>query len=492
MTDPTAVPADPALWPAVRQAAAIRDRTLSSRELLDAFAARIERLNPAVNAVVTLDLERGAKAARAADAATAKGDPTGPLHGLPVTIKDALAVKGMRSTGGAKELSENVPDVDADAPARAFAAGAYCFAKTNVPSWSGDIQTYNDLFGTTNNPWDQTRVPGGSSGGAATAVALGMTAFEIGTDIGGSIRIPSAYCGVVGHKPSYGLVPCGGYLDGVEGGLTEPDINVHGPIARSVDDLELLLGVLAGPTPERARAWTVTLAPPRQSKLSDYRVAVWADDPHCRVSAETAAAIRSAAALLEAGGARVDDAARPSFDSEAAVRLGLGLVGAAITPSMSDEVYAFLAMVATDPNVAPDQAEMIRGYVIDHRGWLATDRARTRIRHAWAAFFEHHDVLLCPVVATPPFVHNQGGSFVDRVVDIDGATRPYRDLIWWTILIGMAYLPSTVVPVGRTADGLPIGVQVVGPYLEDRTTLAVARELVAASGPIAPPPLALS
>ena len=295
MTDPTAVPADPALWPAVRQAAAIRDRTLSSRELLDAFAARIERLNPSVNAVVTLDLERGAKAARAADAATAKGDPTGPLHGLPVTVKDALAVKGMRSTGGAKELSENVPDLDADAPARAFAAGAYCFAKTNVPSWSGDIQTYNDLFGTTNNPWDQTRVPGGSSGGAATAVALGMTAFEIGTDIGGSIRIPSAYCGVVGHKPSYGLVPCGGYLDGVEGGLTEPDINVHGPIARSVDDLELLLGVLAGPTPERARAWTVTLAPPRQSKLSDYRVAVWADDPHCRVSAETAAAIRSAA-----------------------------------------------------------------------------------------------------------------------------------------------------------------------------------------------------
>ena len=159
---------------------------------------------------------------------------------------------------------------------------------------------------------------------------------------------------------------------------------------------------------------------------------------------------------------------------------------------MSDEVYAFLAMVATDPNVAPDQAEMIRGYVIDHRGWLANDRARTRIRHAWAAFFEHHDVLLCPVVATPPFVHNQGGSFVDRVVDIDGATRPYRDLIWWTILIGMAYLPSTVVPVGRTADGLPIGVQVVGPYLEDRTTLAVARELVAASGPFAPPPLALS
>ena len=483
---------DPALWTATRQAAAIRNRTLSSRELLAAMTARIERLNPAVNAVVTLDLARGVAAATAADAATARGESSGPLHGLPVTIKDALAVAGLRSTGGAVELRDHVAMVDADAPARAFAAGAYCFGKTNLPRWSGDIQSYNEIFGTTNNPWNLLLVPGGSSGGAATAVALGMTSFEIGTDIGGSIRIPAAYCGVAGHKPSYGLVPCGGYLDGPDGGLTEPDINVHGPIARSVDDLELLLGVLAGPTPERAKAWTVALAPPRRTSVEGLRVALWADDPGCPVSAATASAVRRAGAALDAAGAHVDDCARPAFEPGAAALLGLGLVGSAITPSLSDGEFAYLAAIAGDRNQTADQAEMIGAYVIDHRGWLGLDRERARVRRAWAAFFENHDVLLCPVIACPPFPHLQTGSFVDRTIEIDGATRPYRDLIWWTVLIGMAYLPSTVVPVGRTVDGLPIGVQVVGPYLEDRTTLAVARALVELCGPITPPPMALA
>ncbi len=265
--------ADPALWPAHRQAAAIRARELSSRELMDAFAERIERLNPAVNAVVTLDLERGRAGATAADEATARGDDLGSLHGLPITVKDALTVAGLRSTGGAVELRDHVPARDADAVERVRAAGAIPFAKTNVPRWSGDIQTYNEIFGTTNNPWDTSLVPGGSSGGPAVAVALGFTSFEIGTDIGGSIRIPSAYCGVAGHKPSYGLVPCGGYLDHVEGGLTEPDVNVHGPIARSVEDLELVLDVLAGPRADLATAWRVNVPPARHDRIDAYRVA---------------------------------------------------------------------------------------------------------------------------------------------------------------------------------------------------------------------------
>ena len=258
-TDPN-LATDPALWPAHRQAAAIRARELSSRELLDAMVARIGRLNPTYNAVVTLDIERGRRLAAAADETIAHGYDHGPLHGLPITVKDALDVAGMRSTGGAAHFADRVPDADALAVANVVGAGAFCFGKTNVPEWSGDIQTYNELFGTTNNPWDVARTPGGSSGGAATAVALGMTAFEIGTDIGGSVRIPAAYTGMAGHKPSYGLVPTGGYLDGPDGGLTEPDINVHGPIARSVDDLDLLLGVLASPAPDRAVAWRVAAA----------------------------------------------------------------------------------------------------------------------------------------------------------------------------------------------------------------------------------------
>ncbi|HSM66591.1 MAG TPA: amidase family protein, partial [Ilumatobacteraceae bacterium] len=233
------------------QAAMIAAREISSRELLDLFVDRIETLDGAVNAVVTLDLERARAAADAADAATAAGTATGALHGVPITVKDALAVEGVRSTGGATELADHVATADADVVDLVRRAGAIPFAKTNVPRWSGDFQTYNEIFGTTNNPWDTTRTPGGSSGGPAAAVALGFTGFELGTDIGGSIRVPAAFNGICGHKPSYGLVPCGGYIDRVDYGRTEPDINVHGPLARSVDDLELLMDLLAAPRPDR-------------------------------------------------------------------------------------------------------------------------------------------------------------------------------------------------------------------------------------------------
>jgi len=482
---------EPALWPAHRQAAAVRRGEISSRELFEAFVARIERLNPVVNAVVTVDLERGRAAAGAADEAQARGDDLGPLHGLPITIKDALAVAGMRSTGGAVELTGHVPSADADVVAKVTAAGAFCFGKTNVPRWSGDLQTYNEVFGTTGNPWDPARVPGGSSGGAATAVALGLSAFEIGTDIGGSIRVPAAYCGVAGHKPSYGLVPCGGYLDGPDGGLTEPDVNVHGPLARSVDDLELLLGILAGPAPDRARAWRVELPAPRHDRIDAFRVALWADDPACPVSADTAAAVRAAGAALADAGAVVDDAARPGFDADAASRLGLGLVGAAVTASLTDEEFGGLLALESFPELAPDAAQVVAAYTARHRTWLAFDRERARIRRAWAEFFTRHDVLVCPVIARPPFPHLQEGSFGDRVIEVDGVSRPYRDLLWWTILIGMAYLPATVVPAGWTTDGLPVGVQIVGPYLEDRTAIAAARAVSEARGGITAPPLAL-
>jgi len=466
------LPPDPALWPATEQAAALAARRLSARELLAAVTARIDAHNPALNAVVTIDPDRAAAGAAAADEASAHGQSFGPLHGLPMTMKDALAVAGMRSTGGAVDLRDHVPGVDADVVARVRAAGANVFAKTNVPRWSGDLQTFNEVFGTTNNPWNPALVPGGSSGGAATAVATGMTSVEVGTDIGGSVRVPAAYCGIAGHKPSYGLVPCGGYLDGVEGGLTEPDVNVHGPLARSVADLELLLGVLAGPGPDRAGAWSVRLPAPRHDRIDGFRVAVWPTDPACPVSAATEATVRRAGELLAGLGARVDDTARPAIDPAGAAQLGLGLVGAAVTPSTTDEQWA--RVVAA-------------GGALAHRDWLAMDRARARIRAAWAAFFTSFDVLVCPVIACPPFPHTPDGNFATRTIAIDGAARPYADLVWWTILIGMAYLPSTSIPVGRTVDGLPVAVQVVAAYLEDRSALAVARALVDAGGGITLP-----
>lgn len=473
-------------------AAMIAAKEISSRELLEWFAARIEALDGAVNAVVTLDLDRARAAADAADEATASGATTGPLHGVPITVKDALAVDGVRTTGGASELADHVATGDADVVALVRGAGAIPFAKTNVPRWSGDIQTYNDIFGTTANPWDTTRTPGGSSGGPATAVALGVTGFELGTDIGGSIRIPAAYTGIVGHKPSYGLVPSGGYVDRLDYGRTEPDINVHGPLARSVDDLEVLLDVLAAPRPDRAGAIAHRVPPARHAHIDEYHIAVWANDDTCPSSADTAAAVTAAGDTLAGLGAHVDPDKRPALDAAEAAALGLWLVAAATSPSLSDDEHDFYTTLAADPATPDEVRAAVSSFVATPREWFAADDRRAQLREVWAAFFGEIDALVCPVIVTPPFEHLQSGNVTSRSVDVDGVARPYTDLFHWTILIGMAYLPATVVPVGTTDDGLPLAVQVVGPFLEDRTPIAVARALRDALGPMAFPEAPIS
>ena len=469
---------------ATELASMIAARELSSRELLDIFVERIETLDETVNAVVTLDLDRARAAADAADAATAAGTATGALHGVPITVKDALAVDGVRSTGGATELADHVATTDADVVALVRRAGAIPFAKTNVPRWSGDFQTYNDVFGTTNNPWDTTRTPGGSSGGPAAAVALGFGGFELGTDIGGSIRVPAAFNGICGHKPSFGLVPCGGYIDRVDYGRTEPDINVHGPLARSIDDLEVLMDLLAAPRPDRSIAVDHRIPPARHERIADHRIAVWADHADCPSSADTRAAVESAGDILDALGAQVDRTARPDIDATASAALGLWLVAAATSPSLTDDEYDFYTMLANSPDTPDDIKRAVSSFTASPREWFAADDRRARIRESWREFFGEVDALVCPVIVTPPFPHLQEGNLTSRTLPIDGVERPYPDLFHWTILIGMAYLPATVVPVGTTAGGLPVGVQIVGPYLEDRTPLTVARALRDELGPI--------
>ena len=388
-----------ATWTAGRLAEAIRAKQLSSRELLELYLDRVERLNPAVNAVVTLDAERARAAADSADQAGARGDWRGPLHGLPVTVKDAIEVGGVRSTGGAVELAEHVPAVDAPAVARLRAAGAVVYGKTNVPRWSGDLQTFNEMFGTTNNPWALDRVPGGSSGGPAVAVACGFTAFELGTDIGGSVRVPSHCCGIFGLKPSYGVVPQRGYLDHVGGGTTDADINVFGPLARSAQDLALLLGVLAGPEPERALAWRLGLPPPRREGAGGQRVGVWLEDPSCTVDREELALLRRGADRLADAGAKVEDA-HPPVELTEQRDLFFRLITGAISPSMPDDV-----------------AEATGG---SHREWLRAEEERARLRRTWAEWFETYDTLLCPVMPTPAFPHDQDGDFFSRTVTING------------------------------------------------------------------------
>lgn len=447
---------------------ALDRRELSSTELLQLYLDRIAALNPAVNAVVTLDEERARQAAAAADAARAAGAPIGPLHGLPMTVKDAIETAGIRSTGGAVELRDHVPAADAPAVRRLRAAGAIVFGKTNLPRWSGDLQSTNELFGATSNPWDLERTPGGSSGGAAAAVASGLTACELGTDIGGSVRVPSAWCGVFGHKPTFGVVPQRGYLDHVGGGRTDADINVFGPIARSADDLDLLLSVLAGPPPELEPGWSVQLPAPRVSTLAGARVGLWLDDADCPVDGANGDVLSRLPGLLAAAGARVSDD-RPSIGLREAFDVYLPLVSAAASVSGEE----------------PEASERAG----NHRRWLVLDERRAELRAAWAGYFGGHDVLLCPVVPMAAVPHDRDTPVFDRTVDLDGRTVPLMSTILWTGLVGVAYLPSTVVPVGLTQGGLPVGVQVVGPFLGDRTTIAVAREIGRLTGGYRPPPI---
>ena len=469
--------------------ATLRAGDLGSRELLDAYLDRIEEFNPALNAVVTLDVDRARRDADAADSARARGDDLGPLHGLPMTVKDNLETAHVRSTAGANHLADHVPATDALVVERLRAAGAIIFGKTNLPSMGMDAQTYNDIFGTTNNPWNLDRSPGGSSGGAAAAVAAGLTGLDIGTDIGGSIRSPAHYAGVYGHKPTYGIVARRGHL-GAPGIRSFTDLSVIGPIGRGADDLALTLDVIAGPDPEEEGiAYRLTLPPARQGALRDYRVAAWLDDPCCPTDAEVLRCLQDTVAALREAGVEVDDTARPPFDPAAAYANYLSLLGAATSAGPSDETYdLYISACEHLPDDDSYMARFPRVITQRHRHWLHAREERAQLRARWQAFFKDYDVMLTPVTCVPALPHLQEGEQVARVMHVNGTERPYLDQLFWSGLVTGPHLPATSAPVGCTSDGLPVGIQIIGPYLEDRTPIDFAIKLAEVHGGFVPPP----
>ncbi len=436
-------------------------RELSSRELLAELLDRVERYNPVLNAVVTLDVERAMAAAARADAAIADGHVLGPLHGLPMTVKDTFATAAMRTTAGATELAEHVPDRDAMAVARLRQAGAVVFGKTNSPAFAGDWQTVNDVFGPTNNPWDLGRTPGGSSGGSAAALSAGLTPLEIGSDIGGSIRNPAHFCGIVGHKPTRGVIPYRGH---VPSPLGQPDLAVAGPMARRVTDVRLALSVLVGPDDENAVAWKLKLPKPRTDDVGSLRLAALVDEPSTPVDESVRASLRGALDALEAAGAAVDRQPPLPLDLFEVNLLYQRMVG----------------------------PEVVADHQLTHTEWLAASERRQQLRAEIAHFFTRYDALLLPAFSVPAFPHDHR-PMDDRRLVVDGREEPYsQTAMFWAGLATLLWLPATVVPVGLAAGGsagLPVGVQIVGPYLGDRTTLGLAAVVERLMGSVGVPPL---
>jgi amidase len=456
---------DPCYWSAGRVAAAIRKRQISAREYLDALLTRIERHNAELRLVVTVD-DRARAWAWASDQATVRGEDVGPLHGVAMTVKDSLSTGGLRTTAGSADLASYVPRSDAAAVAALRRAGAVIFGKTNLAELCADVQSSNAVFGAARNPWHPQYTTGGSSGGSAGAVAAGFSPLELGSDIAGSIRIPAANCGVLGHKPSYGVVPMQGHIPPYH--PVQPDIAVLGPLGRSVNDLELALDITAGPSQWDSLGWRLRLPPSRVIR----RVAVWPDDPGCPVDGEVRDAVHAAARLLSDAGITVDERPPPGVGLEAS-----GLV--------ARRLLAEAALTRDSPAAEPGGPGAPRAggalgaefAAQPYSDWVQARTQRARLRARWAKFFRGYDAVLLPVSASLAIRHD-ARPMAQRRITVNGQDRPYWDQISWACLTGICYLPSTVVPVRLDSRGLPIGVAAAGPYLEDNTTLEVARILL--------------
>jgi amidase len=469
-------------------AADIRRGKLGALEALDLFLARVERFNPQLNAIVASDVEAARRRARQADAALRGGKVWGPLHGVPMTVKESYDVVGMPTTWGLAELKDNMPARNALAVDRLLGAGVVLFGKTNVPAWLADWRSFNPVYGTTNNPWDLSRTPGGSSGGSAAALAAGLTGFEAGSDIGASIRNPAHYCGVYGHKPTYGIVPPRGQA--LPGRVAAGDISVIGPMGRSADDLALGLSVMGGADEIDGAGWRLALPAPRRKALREFKVAVMRTDPVSEVDDEVQGRVQAVADFLAKSRAKVSDTARPAIDTAEAQRLYVFLLRAATAGRQTPEQFGRNAEIARAlrPDDESYYARMTRANVTPHRDWLAANEARHQMRWRWAEFFRDYDVLLCPVAATVAFPHDHEGERHERTVTVNGRRVPTTDQLFWAGYSGIAFLPSTVAPAGLSRSGLPVGVQIVGPQYGDRTCIELARLLEHEFQGFVPPP----
>ncbi|HVX78569.1 MAG TPA: amidase [Bradyrhizobium sp.] len=465
----------------------LNERKLTSRELLEFYLNRIETYNGQVNAVVYLDLEGARQRADLADKARAGGQNWGVLHGLPMTVKDVNNVAGWPTTYGDPADADWRPERNAALIDRLIGAGAIIFGKTNIPLHSADFQSFNAIYGSTRNPWDLARSPGGSSGGSAAALAAGFTPVELGTDIAGSIRFPAHFCGVFGHKPTHGILSDQGNLR--RGAWLKSDLSTAGPLARSAADLELLLDVLAGPDGPAAKAWQLELPAPRATALGDFRIGLIEDSSIAPIDSAYRSAIGNFVDQLEQAGASVSRRAQPSLDHAEAHDAYIKLLRGTGAGRMSPAEFAAALDIAAALSDADNsyRAQLRRAQTQTHRSYIAAEEIRARLNLEWARFFESYDVLLCPVTLSAAYPVDETTIREDRKILVSGQPVDYNDQLFWAGYSTMPSLPVTTIPIGLLPSGLPVGINVIGPYLEDRTTLAFAKAVSTLAKFIPPP-----
>ena len=475
---------------AVELSAALAAKKVSAVELTQDAIDRIERHDDKVNAICVRDFDRALDAARGADAALARGERK-PLLGLPTTVKESYNVAGLPTTWGFPAQKDFIAGEDALSVTRVKEAGTIVLGKTNVPVALGDWQSYNEIYGTTNNPYDLGRTPGGSSGGSSAALAAGYGPLSIGSDIGGSLRVPAFHCGVYAHKPTFNLLATRGHTPPPLPPLPfERDLSVIGPMARSAADLSLLLDVMAGPDPlDAGIAYRLELPAARHGALKDFRVLVIDTDPVLPTDSVVRGTIHTLADDLAKAGVTIARGSPLLPDFAASSRLYMRMLLAFLGATFSPDVHA-VARKAAEALPEGDTslgAERLRGIALSHRDWQAANAGRVRLRAQWRELFKSFDAVICPVMPTPAFPHDHTPDQEQRRISIDGKPHVYTDQLAWPGIATLPGLPSTAIPTGFAPDGLPVGVQIVGPWLEDRTPLKLAELIEREFGGFKPP-----
>ena len=458
-------------WSVQELAAAIRRRELSAREVVEGYLARIRSRNPSLNAIVTLDEDGARRSAHLADEALARGQPCGPLHGVPFTLKDCHSTAGMRTTAGHPPLADHVPSQDGTVAARLKAAGAILLGKTNVPPMAMSLQTDNPIFGRTNNPWDLARTVGGSSGGAAAAVAAGLVPFDVGSDMSGSIRIPAHYCGVFGLKPTANRLPITGHIPPAPG-VPRPDrqMCVVGPIARCIEDLALLTSTLSGPDGRDTEVPPVPWRDQPAPEVSRLRIAFLPVFPNVPTARSVQRAVERTASQLSAAGAHVEQRDPGlSIDSLNAVwRDYFPLLAASLM-----EVSGTTLPIKTPEGPPPTLAQ-----------WMRALERRDALVRAIDEFLCDFDAFLCPSVISTAFPHSPPRS----PIPVDEQMVESRYVDHYLYPFNMTGQPALVLPAGPADDGLPIGIQLVGRRWMDEDLLAAAQAVVSVIGGVRAPP----